>query len=236
MKILCADIETIPNQSLPTECLPQFCEADVKLGNTKDPAKVEEKIAEERKKWSERINKTMSLNPAFAQLCTFVGIIYDTTSEEIIKEGAYQLRDDDKDDDLDIVSNAWDFIHSAYRERIPLVTFNGILFDLSILFFRAIAQDVPIDTLMYRRLIGRYSNPCHYDLMQILANWDKQRWHTFDFYARLFGVGGKMISMDQWSMRPTKRGIMTPLSVIARMRFFQCVNSSRGWNLGSGWP
>lgn len=192
MRILALDIETIPCQSLPPECLPQFDPESVKLGNTKDPVKVEEKIAKERKKWSEGINKTMSLDPAFAQLCTFVGILYDTESEEIIKEETYQLREDDKHDDLDIVTNAWNLIQSTYRKRIPLVTFNGTSFDLPVLFFRAITQDVPIDTVMYRvRLTGRYTNSWHYDLMQILANWDRQRWHTFDFYARLFGVGGK---------------------------------------------
>ena len=82
-------------------------------------------------------------------------------------------------------------IIQAYQERTPLVTFNGSQFDLPVLFFRAIQQDVPIDRTMYQRLTTRYGNPFHYDLMQLLSGWDRQRWHSFDFYSRLFRLGDK---------------------------------------------
>lgn len=191
MKILCLDIETIPNQSLPADCLPQFDPDSVKLGNIKDPAKIQAKIDEEHKKWAENLDKQMSLDPAFAQLCAWVGIVYDTEKEEIIDERSFGLIADDEHDDIELVGGAWTMIQGMYHERTSLVTFNGISFDLQILFMRAILQDVPIDRTIFWRMTRRYNNPYHYDLMQILANWDRQRWHSFDFYARLFGLGGK---------------------------------------------
>ena len=37
----------------------------------------------------------------------------------------------------------------------------------------------------------RYKNTFHYDLMQLFAGWDRNRWKSLDFYLNLFGVGSK---------------------------------------------
>jgi len=193
MKILCADIETIPCQSLPIACIPQFDSTEVKTGNIKDPVKIEDKINEARKEWAAGLSKKMSLDPAFAQLCTFVGITYDTEKEEVVEEKVLQLVETDGHDDLELVGEAWTLIQKAYHERTPLITFNGLSFDLPVLFMRAIKQDFPLDRVMINRIMGRkyQDNSSHYDLMQILAGWDRTRWHSFDFYSRLFNLGDK---------------------------------------------
>lgn len=193
MKICCLDIETIPCQSLPTDCLPQFDPAEVKVGNLKDPIKIEDKINEERKKFTEGLSKQMSLDPAYAQLCTFVGIEYDTETSKVLNDKTLQLIEADGHDDLELVGEAWTLIQRAYYERTPIVTFNGLYFDLPVLFFRAIRQDFPLDRPMIHRIMGQKyrDNSFHYDLMQILAGWDRNRWHSFDFYSRLFKFGDK---------------------------------------------
>uniref|UniRef100_A0A6H1ZX61 Putative DNA polymerase n=1 Tax=viral metagenome TaxID=1070528 RepID=A0A6H1ZX61_9ZZZZ len=185
------DVETIPNRSLPASCIPVFDPESIKYGNTKDPVKRAEKEQDERKKFDDGLVKKMSVDPALCQTVTFVGIKYDTEAHEVVDEDIIQLYEDDEDDDLEIIETAWEGIQSAYRSRIPVVTFNGMNFDLQVLLFRAMLQDVPIDRYMFNRLIMRYSNQYHYDLKQILANWDKNKYTNQEFYWKLFRLGDK---------------------------------------------
>lgn len=191
MKLLTIDIETVPNQLLSDGCFPKFDPEAVSYGNTKDPGKRAAKLSAEREKFDKGLSKKMSLDPAMCQLVTLGAITYDTETKTVLNDVSVQLREDDEHDDLDAVSGAWEAIHAAYRERTPIVTFNGLSFDLPVLFFRGLSLDIPIDKAMYSRLLGRYDNKFHYDLMLLLANFDRQRWHTADFYFRLFNLGGK---------------------------------------------
>jgi len=191
MKIMAADIETIPNMSIPENCRPVFDPDEIKVGNMKDSVKIAAKIAEEQELFEEKLVKTMSVDPALCQVCTYVGILFDTDTGEPVSEVAQQLTAEDENDDLEIIANAWEQIHKAYQERTPLVTFNGIGFDLPVLLFRAIAQDIPVDRAMYDRLTMKYRNQYHYDLMQVLAGWDKNRWRKLEFYLNMFGLGTK---------------------------------------------
>lgn len=193
MLIAAIDIETIPNQSLPEQCRPIFDESEVKLGNLKDPAKIEAKLAEEKIKFEEGLCKKMSVTPSLAQLCTFAGIKYNTKSGKEIEKVSIQVTKAYDADDLGAVIGGWNFIRRMYAERTPLVSFNGIGFDLPVMWFRAIAQDVPIDYVMYDRLTPRYGGPFHYDLLGCLAGWtlDKMRGHTLNFFLSLYGIGSK---------------------------------------------
>ena len=191
MRILGFDLETLPNLSIPENCKPIFDESDIKLGNLKDPVKIAAKMEEERALFDQKLCKKMSTDPTLCQLCTFVGIIYDTDSGESIEEVAVQVTAEDDNDDYLAVTDGWKFIARAYQERIPLVSFNGIGFDLPVMFFRAMLQDVPVDGFMYNRLLMKYKNQFHYDLMQILAGWDRTRWNKLEYYLQLFGLGSK---------------------------------------------
>lgn len=195
MLIAVIDVESVPNQSIPIECIPQFREEDVKTGNA-GPEKAKEKIDREREKFEETRNKQMSLDPSLLQICAFAGLKYDTESKNIIKQVSYQVTDENNADDLEAVTYGWDFIRSAAMERIPIVTFNGLSFDLPVMFQRAIIQDVPVDPAMYQRLIGKYNNPYHYDLLPILTgshrigDWTGK---DLNFWLKLYKVGGKSI-------------------------------------------
>lgn len=193
MDIATIDIETIPCQNIPNECIPKFDSESVKYGNLKDPVKRQAKEEEERAAFQDGLTKKMSTTPTLAQLCTFVGIKYDTDKDKILEKVSIQVTKAYEADDLDAVSDGWDFIRKMYNERTPLVSFNGIGFDLPIMWHRAIAQDVPVDSFMYQRLTPRYGGPFHYDLLGILAGWtlDKMRGHNLDFFLNLFGIGSK---------------------------------------------
>lgn len=187
------DIETIPNQRIPEACKPQFDPDEVKLGNTKDPAKVEAKIAEARDSFQDSMIKKMSTTPSLAQICTFVGMKYDTKTKKVIKKVSIQVTKAYDGDDLDAVLEGWEFLRMCYNERTPIVSFNGIGFDMPIMWHRAIAQDCPVDQNLYNNLIPRYGNYHHYDLLGILAGWtlDKMKGHSLEFFLNLYGIGTK---------------------------------------------
>jgi predicted PolB exonuclease-like 3'-5' exonuclease len=180
MKTLTFDIETIPRQDLPDDLKPQFDPESVKIGNIKDQAKIDEKIEAARKEFEEGLVKKMSLDP---DLCEVVIVsFYD--GERIESVGL-------KNDEYDTVYEAWARIIPAYQNRIPLISYNGIGFDLPVLLHAAMRLDVPVDPYMYSFLTPRYDSVYHYDLMQILAGWDRTRWKSLDFYIKLFSLGSK---------------------------------------------
>ena len=129
---------------------------------------------------------------------------YDTEKETIVEKVSIQVTKTYEGDDLDAVTDGWGFINKMYRERTPLVSFNGIGFDLPVMWHRAIAQDVPIDRVMYDRIAPRYGGMFHYDLLGILAGWtlDKMKGHSLDFFLNLYGIGSKG-DMDGFQVYPT---------------------------------
>jgi len=192
MIISAFDIETIPNQTLPENCIPQFDPSEIKHGNS-GPDKRAEKEAMLREQFESKRDKTMSVSPALAQICTFCGIQYDTEEEKIIETVSVQVTDEYNTDDLDAVTEGWEFIRQSQLARIPIVSFNGIGFDMPVMWHRAMSQDVIVDPVMYRRLTPRYGNNHHYDLLGVLAGWtiDKQRGKGLDFWLNLYRLGSK---------------------------------------------
>jgi len=177
MKFTCFDIETIPCQLLPEGLKPEFNPDEVKLGNVKDQSKIDEKIEKAKQEFEEGLDKKMSLDP---DLCEVVCFSYKTQ--------------DDKwtyGHDQPLVCDAWEVIRKAFLDHIPLVSFNGIQFDLPVLWHSAMKLNIPVSPQMYSDLTKKYDNRYHYDLMQILAGWDRTRWKPLDFYLKLFGIGGK---------------------------------------------
>ena len=193
MIIASFDIETIPDQNIPELCIPKLDESDVKYGNTKDPAKQQIILETKKTEFQEKLSKKMSVTAGLAQICTFVGIEYDTEENKIISKVSIQVTKEFNGDDLGAVSNGWDFVKRMYNKRVPLVSFNGIGFDFPVMWHRAIIQDVPIDKIMYDRLTPRYGGKFHYDLLGILAGWtlDKMKGHKLEFFLQRYKIGSK---------------------------------------------
>jgi len=183
MQIAVFDIETIPNQNLPDGVAPKFDPLSVKHGRTKDQAKRDAKEAAERAKFNAGLNKKMSLHPDQCEVVCFCGAIYDTTTGDA--------------DRLTIsgepatISDGWKFIYDAYHKAIPIVSFNGNGFDLPVMLHRAMYLNITMSRRIYNELTRRYSTKSHIDLMQVLADWDRQKWESLDFYLKSFGLGGK---------------------------------------------
>ena len=183
MEIFVIDIETIPNQSLPIECIPTFDSSVVKTGNMGEE-KAQAKIAKERDKFEKALVKKMSVNPVLCQVCAFSSILYETENNKIIDKINMV------NDEFQCVYHAWDSISKYCDEMTPLVTYNGINFDIPVLIFRAMALKIPIPFIT-KKLLRKYRSDIHCDLMQLLANWDREKWKSLEFYINLFGLGKK---------------------------------------------
>ena len=105
MLVAVIDCETIPNQSLPAECIPQFDPLSVKHGQTKNPAKRDAKEAAERAKFNNALSKKMSLHPDLCEVVTFCGMEYDTVTGEHV--------DTVSSGEPKAIVDAWRFIEGA---------------------------------------------------------------------------------------------------------------------------
>ena len=181
MKIGCFDIETVPGQNLPEDCRADIVET-VKCGNL-GPEKAKEKI-----------DKKMATDPVSCQVTTFCGILYDTSKHEEIARVSTQWPPEESE--YECIYRAWEFINGCHSSRTPLVSFNGIGFDLPVLLFRAMVTDVRVEQGMYEQLTKKWGTKQHYDLMLVLSGWNPSRWKKFDFYLGLFGIGKKTDDMD----------------------------------------
>jgi len=203
MIIACIDCETIPSQSLPEDLIPQFDPDSVKIGNVKDPIKIEEKINQARSEFEEDLDKKMSTDKDLCQVTTFVGYIYTTSMVEkkVIDKKIFQWPP--LDEEYEIIYGAWDFIKYAYNNKIPLVSFGGNGFDLPVLFAAAIRLDIPISRSMYDNITYRYENKYHYDLMRSLTGEiHPVRGKSLEFYLNCFQLGHKTDGMDGSQVYP----------------------------------
>jgi predicted PolB exonuclease-like 3'-5' exonuclease len=205
MRFAVLDIETIPNQDLPEGCIPQFDETSVKLGNLKDPFKIREKMQEARSEWESGLDKKMSLDPDLCQVVCAVGFDSEKGFETFASEEA---------SDFHIGLNVWAWIRERYNNQVPLVSFNGIGFDLPVLQRRAMYQDVSVAPGMYQALTKRQEyNTDHYDLMLLLAGRNpfsgKLETKSLNYYLNRFGLGSKMDDWDGSKVYPAwKEGRM----------------------------
>lgn len=178
MSFCCIDLETIPSQSLPPGVKPEFDPDSVKTGNIKNERMIQDKIDIAKKDFNQALDKKMSLDPDLCEVVCFGKI----TPDDIWIYGH---------DQPCLVCDAWDVIKKAYLDHIPIVSFNGIQFDLPVLWHAAMRLGIPVSPQMYSDLTKRYENRYHYDLMQILSGWDRTKWKPLDFYIKLFGIGEK---------------------------------------------
>jgi hypothetical protein len=193
------DIETIPAMDLPEDCIPKFDEESVKLGNLKDPFKIKEKIEEARLEFEAGLEKKMSLDPDLCQVCCFVA--YGPATKQFVSDFAR-----DREEEFELLDRAWAWIKTCLHERILLVSFNGLSFDLPVLQRRAMIQDVSVSASIMDALTRRYDNKNHIDLMQALGGRDpfsgKMNFHGLDYYLKRFCLGSKLADWDGSKVYP----------------------------------
>jgi hypothetical protein len=190
------DIETIPWRNCPEACRPVFDPGSVKLGNLKDPAKVAEKINQAREDFQASMDKTMSVDPDLCEICCIVG--YDSSGEWLVPNS----------DDMNLVAFEYSMLHETWwwlseklARGIPLVTFNGLGFDLPIMLRRSMIIDVDVHPDLVAKLtMPRQANQTHFDIMQLLSRRNpfsgKVEVRRLAHYLSLFNIGAKTEGMD----------------------------------------
>jgi predicted PolB exonuclease-like 3'-5' exonuclease len=155
--IITLDIETIPNPA----AIAMMPEPEVKTGNIKNPALIAEKVAEAKR---DQIEKA-ALNPLTARVACC----------------AYFTGENDHVDMIGAVDDSGEaeLIQSIMRvlgnDGVRLVTFNGMGFDLPMIYKRALVLGVNPGHFGAPPLTAwtkRYNTDRHFDLMQIWCGWN----------------------------------------------------------------
>ena len=146
MSYIALDIETVANGDMVSK-LP---EPEVKLGNLKDPAKINEKIVEAKQKQIEG----MALDPLYGKVCC-VGMYFFTDPEG--DDGRYETLIGGEEADI-LKETA-----KMLTGHNGLITFNGKNFDIPFLLKRMAILNVP-----NKLNIHQLTEP-NYDVMQMWA-------------------------------------------------------------------
>ena len=152
MDTIAFDIETIPNTSM----IDRLPAPEVKTGNLKDQAKIDEKIQEARKAQIEK----MALSPLYGRLCCFC--VYDGNGE--ISTGTCIEAETDAEE-----TRILECAFMALAET-RVITYNGSAFDLPFLYRRAVILGVSpreFDLPPLEKMLKRYDNDRHVDLMNV---------------------------------------------------------------------
>lgn len=137
----------------------------------------EEKIATDiRKKELARI-EAAALDPWTAQ-CIAIGMCEE--GEEVVRT----ILIGSEAAEATALGELWDRVWDRRRGSVePLVTFNGLKYDLPVLLARSALLGVPAPDLS----LDRYRSP-HPDLMQILTRRGVTDFHSLKFFAKRFGL------------------------------------------------
>lgn len=163
------DIETAPN-ALMIDHLP---EPDVKTGNLKDPEKIAAKIDEAK---ASQVSK-MALDPLYARIIC-ASVVSDDISQTRM---ACELDSDDVE--RSIVE--W-ILEILGEDQVRLVTWNGVGFDLPMIYKRALCLGLVPSHYGAPPLTAwtkRYDNDRHIDLMKVFAGWGSCDYAKLDTVA-----------------------------------------------------
>jgi len=182
--IIALDIETIPNLA----AVALMPEPEVKLGNLKDPAKIAEKIAEAKRDLTDKA----ALDPLTARVACFacVGMVGDEMKEHM--QVATAATDDAERDVVQSIMRVLGY------DECRIVTWNGIGFDLPMIYKRAMILGVDPGAFGAPPLATwtkRYSMEHHYDLMQLWTGGGSHEYAKLDTVARLV-LGASKVEFD----------------------------------------
>ena len=183
--VVAFDIETMPNMQM-VDRLP---EPDVKYGNTKDPAKMETKLAEAKIK---QVDK-MALSPLYGKIASFA--ISGSEESTMCSENEKEM--------LEVLFNKFFTTHEPYT----FATWNGNDFDFPFLYRRAVALKIDLTgKVRLNQLVKRYQTTPHADLAKIWTSWGSHDYVKLDHVASVI-LGEKKFDFDVTTI---KRLIKTP--------------------------
>lgn len=196
MNKLIVDIETLPNQKLKGDLLPKFDESSVKVGNLKDPAKIQEKVDAAKAEFETGLTKKMSVESNYCQILSLGYIELDDTNN-VIKQDVIYSHDDDKA----IILHFNGFVYNGQT----IIGWNSKHFDIPIIWKRSILN-LEKPAFNYRKLCNPYNDES-IDLMHI---WNSGGYGKMADCASLLGISAKdgmdgSMIYDAWKAGETDR-------------------------------
>lgn len=175
------DIETGP---LPIEDIREICGPfdpdSVKLGNTKDEAKIGAKIEEARQSYEADLLDKAALSALTGRVLA-IGYLSTDTGKTVISAS----------DETRILQEFWQKFEQVRQSRRKLVGHNIAGFDLPFLIQRSWLLGVPVSASVFDRN-RRYLDPTFVDTM---TYWQAGNWRAcftkLDTLAKAFGIPGK---------------------------------------------
>lgn len=170
------DIETVPNPAT----FDRLPEPEVKVGNVKDPKKIQAKLDEAK---SEQVSKC-ALNPLYSRICCAV-LAAD--------QGTFDLVINDMTDDEE-VRVIREILTIIARDDVWPVTWNGSGFDFPFLYKRCMLLNIDMREFNLPPLthwVKRYQVETHIDLMQVWGGWS-QNFSKLDEVAGIVAQDNKI--------------------------------------------
>jgi 3'-5' exonuclease len=163
------DIETIPLQGPVTDIDDKYLpKIDSRLT---DPKKIEAATAE----LQDKINFAKAIDPDFGRIISVCAIDIDNKG----KQYAFG-----QEDEKAMLTDFWALMKKV-NPGFRTITFNGIHFDIPYLFRRSLYHRIDVPCQM---VLKRYSYMPHFDVLQVLSDWDSRRFKSLDFYCQSFGL------------------------------------------------
>jgi DNA polymerase elongation subunit (family B) len=177
VEVFSLDIETVPNESM-IGLLP---EPEIKLGNVKDPKKIEEKRIEAKNKQIEK----MALYPETGTICSYAVYGANHNGGRVVESITYS-------EEISLIKDIFELL-----ENCVVVTYNGINFDFPYIFKRAMINNIDMSDydFVLKKFTQRYSITPHFDVMQVWSNWNREDWRSLDYLADLL-LGGRKTKRD----------------------------------------
>jgi DNA polymerase elongation subunit (family B) len=175
--IISFDIETIANHDAVAIMPPP----EVKTGNIKDPSKIAEKVAEAKREQTEKA----ALDPLTARVVCYSAVGFVAPSHEGMQEHVEIIKEASDEEETKIIQSIFRVLG---EDETRIVTWNGIGFDLPMIYKRAMILDINpgnFGTPPLSVWTKRYSTERHYDLMQIWGGWNSNQFAKLDTVARM---------------------------------------------------
>jgi hypothetical protein len=188
VSVLVFDIETGPLPPAEIEpLLPPFDEADVRVGNIKDPDKIAAKIAEAKDKQRRDFFDRAALDPMTGQILA-IGYMDGQILAIGYMDATTEQWDIHADAEVVLLNEFWDRIRSDHGTIQRLIGFNVLLFDLPFLVRRSWRHGIPIPAGVRD---GRYFNRSIVDLRDGWQLGNRQAHGSLDSICKFLGLGQK---------------------------------------------
>lgn len=180
------DFETIPDDDALAEAPPEF----EPRKNLKDPEKIRQDIERKEAEWEEDRIKNFSVDFRRARIVA-AGAVWNAGGA--VGERAWTAPDEEAEAKL--LFEVWQLIRGAMFSGAVLVTFNGLSFDVPLLYWRSMKLGV-VPLVPKWKFSKRFVDHPHFDIRAVLGDFDRYSKGGLDDYARWLGIASPKTEMD----------------------------------------